>query len=182
MAVRWEDSGKSGVKSLSYEKSEVTHPDGQVLTGTTKTVHDGRYVWVEDRNKEGKLTRVWKFNRSEDEGKLITAECMGLKDLEDDLKEYDVKAVGEETIKGQKMYVLEGLWDQAKHHGWTSKDKFWIGENDLVVWRYACNSEDGKDKAVTTFEVFNVKVDEKIDPKLFEYVPPEGAVIEDRTK
>jgi outer membrane lipoprotein-sorting protein len=78
--------------------------------------------------------------------------------------------------------VLEGSWEPTRLEGWSAKRKWWIGENDLLIRRCVFTSVHEGKTSVETIEMSNVKVDGKIDPKEFEYVPPVGAVVEDQTK
>ncbi len=60
------------------------------------------------------------------------------------------------------------------------KIRMWIGQKDLFAHRYIMYDKAGKEMAET--RITNVKLNGKIDAKLFKYTPPPGARVMDMTK
>jgi len=183
-AERGEKDGKAFVRSVDVFKVFTEKPENKTEMAEFMNLNDGRFLWVEHRWPGGAL-EGWTVKKFD----LDNAKQAGFKDILDDMpremgeaaKQFNMKVVGEEVIKGQKMYVLEGTLDVDKNLAYS--EKWWIGENDLLRWRSVTTLVMGKERMpAQTSDVISVKVNGKIDPKVFEYTPPAGAELEDMTK
>ena len=184
--------GKSTERCALIGKWITRGPECRTFTEYMKLVYDGKYFWTEQRNSMGPRVDAGKDLAKTGEG-AASAYLQHYYEWDPSTVEefihaegHDMKVVGEETIGGQKMYVLEGSWNPAENNGTISKRKVWIGVDDLFIRRSVHTVDNGKDKKVVTFERSRVKVDQKIDPKVFKYKPPtdrppKGVGIWDRT-
>ena len=89
--------------------------------------------------------------------------------------------VGEKAINGRKAYLVEAGSKDAGPGGLAKMDvmrvKYWVDKEDLLIRRKTVTMGGTK-----TLEYLNVKVNGKVDEKLFEYTPPEGVEVKDYTK
>lgn len=147
----------------------------------SKKVNDGKFEWDERRTPRHQGVMVTKSEPDE-----INILDWLLHIVKEDGELYGLKVVGEEEIDGQKMYVLEGsrtfplTIDNQASLGMLIRMKMLGGTKDLILRRWVIWTSLGP--MVETVEYFNLKVDQKIDPEVFKYTPPEGAKVEDRTK
>jgi outer membrane lipoprotein-sorting protein len=184
-AERVEKEGIAIERICTVSRAVSKSGEGQESWKETKSINDGRFFWEEEKNSENKRILVTKRD-AQDWLAEKSSYAWGPGALETAKMAYDVKVVREETIDGQRMYVLEGELKPPEGHSWVWKKTVWIGVADLCIHHSRYTFVDDGDKTarpvLTTFHDFNIKVDQEIDPKVFEYTPPEGAVVEDRTK
>jgi outer membrane lipoprotein-sorting protein len=186
-ADRQEKDGKRIERDAMTMKRVTKKEDGKEVVVETKVVKDGQFAWTEIRDGAEKEIRVRKgLCPGGVETQIAVMVAWRAKILNGgwiaDVQDMrGTKVVGEETIGGQKMYVLEGSWDLTTHGGEKRESKFWIGENDYFVWKYVATTEREGVKSVTTSEIANVKVDGKIAEEAFKYTPPTEAKVDDKT-
>jgi len=181
---RSEKDGKTVEKFSIAEESVRRATDGKDEVSESRIVSDGTFRWRERRFPGDIGLRVWKDNA---ENTPIGLQFNGLfPGSALDWKDYHLKTVGEDTIDGQKMYVLEGTIDPtALVKGLKeSKMKVWVRQADFIIRKRVLTMQgaDEDKPMVFTMEFLNVKVNEKVDPALFVYTPPEGAKIIDHTQ
>ncbi len=181
---RSEKGGKTIEKASSVLKRTFADAGGNSDVMEIRGVNDGTFSWNEDRQSAGGEIRVTKdeaqgphaFGLSEDLARNLTRAW----------KQYRYRVVGEDTIDGRKMHVLEGALDPAtlSKSVKESSRKIWVGQDDFIVRRMVDSMRlVNRDKPeVTTKEWLNIKVNQPVDPALFVYTPPEGAKIVDRTQ
>ncbi len=155
----------------------------------SKTVNDGTFEWVERRGSTHEGARVTKSRPSE-----FNILNWLVHIVRENGKLYDMKVVGKEEMDGQEMYVLEGsrtfevkVDDEEDAFPVTLvRQKVLVGTEDLILHRWVMRSSRpgaGREQdMVETVEYFNIKVDQKIDPELFKYTPPDGTEVVDLTK
>jgi len=166
-----EVAGKLVLKKCQTTRTTMKTDTGNVVTDI-QTVNDGEFLWMEVRTPGGLRLSVTKMKS---EGGNV-----------DEIKRrFDVKTVGEDTIGASKMYVLEGKMRPAPagmrdDSGSVSKVKCFVDQQTLIVMRVTMYGLDGKE--FYRFEMANVKLNEKVDMKMFEYTPPEGVEVNDLTK
>jgi outer membrane lipoprotein-sorting protein len=158
-------------------------PDGKEATHQQKTVSDGLFFWVETRSSDEPGISVTKNDvRSPMAPRMYT-----FLNRRTFFVTYALKVVGEETTDGRKMFVLEGSQAPDRLAQMQSKEnkvKLWIGQDDMIPYRLISTGQRANQEQtnVTTMEFLNVKLNEKIDPEIFKYTPPPGAIIRDMTK
>ena len=176
--VESEIDGKAVLKMFTCWTMNIRGVRGEVLVHEIKTVRDGTYEWREQRHSDRAEVLVIKtdaidIDRAE-AGKSFWNE------MADSWEQQSVKLLGEDVYDGRKMFVFEAAAKGPS--GLTFRT--WIGQDDYFVYRWVHRvASSGDDMGiVTTTEWLNVKVNQPVDPKLFEYTPPAGAKIEDKTK
>jgi outer membrane lipoprotein-sorting protein len=97
-----------------------------------------------------------------------------------------IATVTEDTIDGRKMYVLEGTLKTGPE-GSTMSGKLCVDQESLLLRRRTITSvskakPDEPQTHTSTTDYLNIKLNQKLDPKRFQYSPPEGAVITDNTQ
>ena len=171
-----EDNGKCMAFMVAVSKKS----GGKEETRETRIVNDGQYVWQEERRGDAGDIRVSKDVARE---WIPFSLRWGAEFFEMITKNFDARVVGEESIDGKKMYVVQSnprktVKDKASITGIT----FWIGEDDWFIWRCVYRFNNGKGMAYTRkWEVTSVKLDQKIAPEDLEYTEPVGAEVADRT-
>jgi outer membrane lipoprotein-sorting protein len=173
-----EVAGKTVQKMLMTLKSTMQAEDA-TMTTDVKIVNDGQFIWQEMRMTVPRpMVQVVKSKVGQ-AGGIMSAGAVT--DGPDQLKkQFNFTAVSEDAIDGRKMYVLEGTMKAAAPQGVPiSKVKYCFDEESLMLRRMV--ALDKADKEVTRFDLTNVKVNEELDPKMFDYAPPPGARIIDRT-
>ena len=167
------------------QKSQMTNKmamevQGMAMTMDAKTVNDGVFVWHETRNSMMPMIQVMKMKV----GQNVPGQgSSGAPDesVEQMKKEFNFTKVGEDTIDGRKMFVLEGTPKGEAMRGTPiSTVKYYIDQESLVVRRSVMLDKAGKE--VGRFDLTNIKLNEALDPKLFEYTPPPGAQVQDMTR
>ena len=176
--------GKTLERFSGAAKSTGKDSDGNEVTYQGKAVCDGTFFWEEDRSSKSPEITVKKSEAHQ------SPKLKGLmtKGLEDDPGSYTVKLVGEDSIDGRKMFVLVRTLnpDKLLQRLVLKEDttKLWVGQDDLIPYRSVRTfwRAHWEQASVTMVELFNVKLNEKIDPALFIYTPPAGAVVTDKTQ
>lgn len=159
---------------MSMQQGETT------VTQDMKTVgNGGEFVWIEVKGSMMPDVQVIKVKSSrfrEAQGDAVTpaeqAAQLG--------KLFELGAVSEDTIDGKKMFVLEGTPKadnpQSKQMAAVmSKGRYYVDQKSLAFRRMVMIDLAGNELIKT--DMLNTKFDEPVDPKLFEYTPPEGAKI-----
>ena len=96
-----------------------------------------------------------------------------------------ITVVAEDTIDGRKMYVLEGTRNMDAVR--TTSTKLWLDQESLLVRRQTNTivskvKPDEPRTLIDTEDFLNIKLNQPLDPKLFEYTPPAGALVTDNTQ
>ena len=152
------------------------------MTHDMLMVNDGEFMWMEMKDPMSGQTMVMKNKANAGPDKNNPQEFTDM---------YDLKLIGEEKFDGQTCWVLEGTpkakaaaparrgpMGQAEPE--TGKIRMYVGQADLFTHRYLLYDKAGNQTAETVMS--NVKVNPKLDEKLFKYTPPAGARVIDMTK
>jgi len=174
------DGQRAGVLMNMKQKMTI----GEGTTSDTLMVNDGEFLWTEMPHPQMGVAVI---KNKPGAGKAQTADTKQMRDR------YDLKLVGEEEFDGQQMWVLEGTPKNKApaapaavgphgmgQQGEPGKVRFYIGQKDLMCHRFRDYDKDGNEQADMQFT--NLKVNGALDPALFKYTPPEGALIMDMTK
>ena len=178
------NSGKTIMRASMVANIFKKAPDVKAESLTQmKWICDGSIAWNEMRDADGKII-VTKMNAPAPD---TTQPNVMVRDYLADAKTYNFKLVGEDSIDGRKMYVLDGAFDAdtcAKRGIKQFKVRFWIAQDNLMLCRQVTTSMGIIDDqpSVETCDLLNVTLNEKIDPALFLYTPPPGVKIIDTTK
>lgn len=181
-----EKEGKTLVRGLLTSKTTKKSPDGEDLTNQVKTILDGTSCWDELRSSGRTGIEVTKYDAQDPEVPKMTDMIAGML-TQDAMARFSLTTVGEDTIEGRKMYLLDATCSPEyleKHRMKEYKAKVWVAQDNLIPCRQVTITQraDQDQPRVQTDEFHNVKLNEKIDPALFTYTPPPGATIIDQTK
>ena len=184
-AERQEKGGKTMERSEMVMKATRQRGLGIMDTRELRMVNDGKYVWEEDRTNHEKIEvkkndasspavswqMQWGPKFMEFGGPMSLSVTKGM------------MVLGEETIDGKKMYVLEKNQGPEGEEGTAWKRRVWIGEEDLCIWRssFTMSDNSGMLRSMTS-EILNVRLNEKVDEGHFKYAVPDGAALKDKTK
>lgn len=174
---RTEVDGKPLYKSNTTMKMTM-EAEGVSMTMDSKTVNDGLFVWHEMRNSMMPMVMVVKTRA----GQTVPGQgpAAGPDDsIEQMKKEFNFTRVGEDTIDGRKMYVLEGTPRVAQRDNPLATVKYYIDQEQFYCRRMIMLEQAGKEMG--RFDLTNIKLNSALDPKLFEYTPPPGARVQDMT-
>lgn len=183
IGARLEKDGKVTRQSFTEFTMKMKGRRGE-QTMTVKTVNDGQYVWQEMRPSAPAAVRVMKMKPEQ-----MTSEFDPLKQTEELNTGFDLKVTAEDSIDGQKMYVLEGGFrpeflkqhpEAAREAKAFSKVSIFVGQDDHLIHRVVALSPKGE--VVGVMDLSNIKLNEKTDPDLFSYAPPPGAQFMDMTQ
>jgi outer membrane lipoprotein-sorting protein len=131
--------------------------------GKTLTVSNGSVVWIYDREKNELVRMNFSGEKPQfDYGRII----------EELLKSYNIKLLGEEKIDDRECYVIE-----AEPKAGGAKMKMWV---DKEYW-YPLKTEMTIEDIKTTVEYRNVSFNSGLSDDLFEFTPPENAKIVEKT-
>jgi len=177
-----EEDGK--VMRLDFVRGKMTI---DAVTYEAKLVNDGVFIWSEQRDVENGIQVTKRKVRAEEKGDPYLEL---LKDMKSDNALFAYEVIGEETITGQKMYVMERHSDVIDNNKLTSKvtEKLWVGQDDLLIHRETrvvfdydarYGAEFSAASSETTMEFTNLKVNQKVDPALFKYTPPDGVKVQE---
>ena len=155
--------------------------DGKPLVHEFKTVNDGAYLWQEKRSSD--LTQIVVIkDLASGPGQIAWTQkvIMGMREL---WGNFDLEVTHEDTIAGQKTYLLEGIRKTEVPPGIAVPEvklKLWLSKDDYLPRRLSITSEMSGQKGVVvhTTDYLKVKVNEKVDPAVFAYTPPEGVQVE----
>jgi outer membrane lipoprotein-sorting protein len=173
-----EVDGKTVRKSLTTMKMTM-EAEGMSMTMDNKMVNDGTFMWHEMRNSMNPMVTVMKMRA----GQAGPGQGPGA-DVEESVeqlkKQFDFTKVGEDTIDGRKMYVLEGTLKEEMQKGSPMTGaRYYLDAETLVVRRTVMLDKAGKEMG--RMDLTNVKLNEAVDAKTFEYTPPAGAQVRDMT-
>ena len=175
VSSREERDGQVVSKCLITSKTRFG-TDGKTPLQESKFVGDGVFWWNEIRSPEKPGIMVYKLNARKNVDSSTLTNPEGVENLRNN---YDMGAVGEDTIDEHKVFVLKAT-KKAGRPGSAETLEFYIDEDSLTVRRNVVrHPENG---AVYRTEYSAYKLNGAVDPKIFVYTPPEGAVVEDRTK
>ncbi len=179
-----EEDGRPVEKVHLQLKERVRGVDGRMHLAETKIVGDGKNFWRERQGTGIAGVEV----RKED---AFGPSAFTFRDKYERRWpilwwQFKFKVIGEDAIGGQKMFVLQGHLNAADPNGGGDEEteSVWVGQDDSIVHRQVSTSwPNGKLKTpvVTIKDWVSVKVNQKVDPALFVYTPPEGAKVDDRT-
>ncbi len=181
-----EKNGKAIEKYSAVRKETQTLNSGKISVEDGKIVSDGSFIWQERRRSDDDVIRVRK-NDANGPGAVDFSGAFA-KVMAEQWKQYSLKVVGQDIIDGQKMYLLEGSLDPAELAGnavfEAESHCVWVRQADFIVRRTTTTTRlVGRDQqAVVAKDWLNVKVNQKVDPALFVYTPPEGAKVVDNTQ
>jgi outer membrane lipoprotein-sorting protein len=146
----------------------------------TKNVCDGETLWVEYRDAQRKTVTVEKHTVKEAEGKELGMRMNPILTVKTYAKRYDLSVTCESTFDGEATYVLAGkLRAELKETDWYGTCTIHVGKDDLFP--RMIDLRDGTHGSDTS-EFKNVQVGIEVDDELFEYEPPAGAKVDDKTK
>jgi len=172
-------NGKTVHKSLMTIKL-TTEAEGGAMTADVKIVNDGKFVWREMTIAVPMpMVQVIKMKVGQ-KGPMGVDAGMTDDPVEQLRQQFEFTGVSEDTIDGRKMYVLEGKPKVPPQGISITTVKCYADEESLMLRRMVMLDE--ADKELTRFDLTNVKINEKLDPKMFDYTPPDDARIVDRTK
>ncbi|HEY3319066.1 MAG TPA: hypothetical protein VGP72_01120 [Planctomycetota bacterium] len=191
--------GKGHIKTLADGKHFIMDMTMKVMGMEMKTrsVCDGTTMWTETAMPQGKM--VQKMS-------MATMEKMGggnqqnpLEQVKQMRQQYTFTGVSEGKVQDTTVYILEGVpnpdaakkaADAAKEAGgeqaakmaqaqleMVKKVRVYIGKDDLMFRKL--ETLDAGGEPIMSMELSNIKLDEKADPELFKYTPPEGAQVMD---
>lgn len=172
-----EVDGKTVTKMHQIVKSTMD-AGGMSMNMDMKMVNDGRFLWMERRMSGMPMAMPVQVTKA----KPGQGQTVG-ESVEEMKKNFDFTGTGEESIDGKKMYTLEGKPKagaaKSDMGGEIKKVKYYFDQSTLVMRRMVMFGADGKE--FNRFDLTNVKLNEAVDMKLFEYTPPAGAVVRDMT-
>ena len=174
--VRVEDD--KAVRRYSVtEKMTIPLEDGRTETVESRITCDGIWVWIETRGPGDTGVRVRKERPAYDFPYLGMA-----REMKSQAGEMNWQ-VQEASIGNQRAFILEGH-NNVEPPGTIPVNvarKVWVGQDDLLIHRIdflPLRSRPGVQPDTTSVTVFtNLKVNQKVDPGLFKYMPPEGAKV-----
>ena len=179
--MKSDEKGKTVEKFFSATKVN-RKVDGKPLVHEFKTVNDGTYLWQEKRSSDLAQIVVIK-DRASGSGQIAWSRkvIMGMREL---WANFELEVTHEDTVAGQKTYLLEGVRKTEAPPGTAVPEvklKLWISKDDYLPRRLVISSQmsDNKGTVVHTTDYLKVKVNEKVDPAVFTYTPPEGVQVED---
>ena len=140
------------------------------------TVSDGDIVY--SQRTSGEKTSVSKARAGH---KAETAPGGGAGKFTAMKKRYDLKLLKNKRFDGRKVYVIEGKPKAGVEKAYDKMERiemYFDQETGLQV-RSALY---GKRKLITEVTLTDLKVNPKLNPAIFKYIPPEGIEVEDKTK
>jgi len=177
------------------ESQQSVSTSGSVTDYFGTFVADGKTIWSSTGTAEGNRVTILPFDSPIDPlGRTMSdvhwfsnfAEPGGdLASLFNNARQcYDPKLLREEKVAGRPAYVIDlgpnkcptdsASYDlQGRRVIWVDKETFL----ELKGEQYATEPGQG---LISTYEVTSVRYDGEIDPKVFTFTPPPGAVVQDR--
>lgn len=139
---------------------DFNDPDGDVI------VSDGRYFWMYFPSVDEKqVIRTPRRARGLD----LQAQFIG-----DPVARFDYTYHGTETVRGRATHVMTLVPRQPAGY---ERMKVWIDQDDHVVRRFELLEENGN---VRHLELMDVTVNPTLPDSLFEFTPPEDAIVVDQ--
>ncbi len=184
VTARSEEDGKTIEKLFVSVKMTVKVAE-RTMTTETRTVNDGQFMWQEVRNSMPPSVQIIKKSGDSHMAGVSATMLTSEKDIDALRKLFDFKTVAEDVIDGRKVYLLQaGRRKNPQGPGfriWSleSGARYYVDQEELYVRRFVTYDAQGTE--IIRFELTNVKLNEKVDPKLFEYTPPKGVEIIDKT-
>ncbi|MBU0618428.1 MAG: outer membrane lipoprotein-sorting protein [Planctomycetes bacterium] len=94
-------------------------------------------------------------------------------------EQYELTVADDEEVDGEKCWVVHAKPKQAAQPGQPVKMAFYFRQKDAATVQML--GYDASDKKVMTTTYSDIKFNEKLDPKRFEFEVPEGVQVMDRT-
>lgn len=179
--MKSDEKGKAVERFFSATKIN-RKVDGKPLVHEFKSVNDGTYLWREKRSSDlAQIVVIKDLASRTDQIAWSQQVIMSMREL---WANFNLEVTHEDTVAGQKTYLLEGLRKTEAPPGARVpeiKIKLWLSKDDYLPRRLVINTEmsDKKGVVVHTTDYLKVKVNEKVDPAVFAYTPPEGVQVED---
>ncbi|MGK7310769.1 MAG: LolA family protein [Candidatus Longimicrobiales bacterium M2_2A_002] len=139
---------------------DFSDPEGDVI------VSDGRYYWMYYPSVDEK--QVLRTPRR-GQGLDLQAEFIG-----DPVERFDYTYHGTEDVRGRTAHVM--TLDPKQAAGYR-RMKVWIDATDHLVRRFEITEENGN---VRQIELLDITVNPTLPDSLFEFTPPEGAMVVER--
>ena len=95
-------------------------------------------------------------------------------------EQYDLTMADDEEVDGDKCWVVHAKPKKAAQPGQPVKVAFYFRQKDAATVQML--GFDASDKQVMTTKYTDIEFNEKLDPKRFEFVVPEGVQVMDMTK
>jgi len=94
-------------------------------------------------------------------------------------EQYELTLADDEEVDGEKCWVVQGKPKMAAQPGQPVKMVFYVRQKDAATVQMI--GYDASDKKVMTTTYRDIKFNEKLDPKRFEFEVPEGVQVMDMT-
>jgi outer membrane lipoprotein-sorting protein len=131
-----------------------------------RIVSDGRYFWM--------------YFPSVDEKQVLRAPRRGqgldlhTQFIGDPVERFEYAYEGTEVVRGRKAHIF--TLDPREAAGYE-RMKVWIDADDYLVRRFELHEENGN---VRHLELYDMVVNPTLPDSLFEFTPPENAIVVDR--
>lgn len=184
MSARNIEQGKTICRHAIQMRSSSTEP-GETGTHEIRLVNDGRFLWCETRSSEVPGIRVRKSWSGDFESTASGySPMLSYGRWEEWLIRFDFSKVGEDSIDGRRMYVLDATLCPGKLPPGTidtnpPRMKLYVDQELLYVRRGLKFDKTGKEYC--RYDWTNVRFDDPISPETFQYTPPPGAKLTDNT-
>ncbi len=188
-ALNIEKDGKTSRRYHETATIELREANGGALRRmTSKTVYDGVFIWRETKTQGSKVVEVVKtpaFIRT-----VLGLPVAGdpYQAFETWKQRYNLKVIDVRVIDGRRTVFLGGSIKGTPFgtdpDGLAMRDavngvNIWLDEKDLLPRIVTSLSNMGIETMRISYD--NVKLNAKVDEKLFAYTPPKGAVVYDFT-
>ena len=182
---------QKGDNKMKLELSGTTATPGGAMPINMLTVMNGKLLWTILMGDDGKPQRVMKVDVKEMEditGKKPGTGMDAMNMLQDFQNKYDLEYKGEQELKGEKVYVLEGT---AKEEPEESSPAGMQQPTPPTIVMYLSVKggyplkvvhKDKDSKTTMSIEYTNVKYNTGIEDSAFDYTPPEGVQVMDMTE
>jgi len=146
-----------------------------------KHVCDGKVSWLEITQSRPRHTTVRKSPVTEDRRRKSYDLMNPILRTHAWHREYAFRVTGEKVIKGEAVWVLTSTAQSRRSQGYPAVCTLYVGKKDCFIRRKHVIVGGG---VGYTFETIysNIRTNIDVDPKLFEYTPPKGARVEDKTE
>lgn len=188
VGMKAKQDGKTVHRLCQTMTTRAPGPNGQTIEMRQKIVSDGKYRWEEMRHPMMPAPMVAKrlADAKNEAGLRTNVDPMSQFEAMEEV--YDLKVVGEETVRTVKCYVIEGTLkesflkkgrDSGMLRAFTTKVRMFIGQQDMFPRRMTGQNTDGQQ--TMSMDITNLKLNGKVDESLFKYTPPANAQVTDET-
>ena len=134
-------------------------------------VSDGERAWNYTPENEQVLLSSYDRAKGDRSYEKLLFDLILLGGYED---RYDPRLAGEERVDGKRCYRVE--LTAREEESYIARVRLWVDRKLWLVRRaeYLNLNED-----VTTYDISRLKVDAKLKPELFTFVPPDGVEVID---